>query len=1653
MWRWLVTAIIFICLIAVGIILEKPRGNLVGNVQLQSSTSKVFGTPIYTVDNIRKANARVVAYGQVTRASYVNSKGEFKITGLPVGNYTLSVKANGYETETKWGLEVKEAQDTKVQAVSLKYLTPSISVASDSRVFTTEEDPYLWFTSSAIENLDINLYSFDPMEVFGSPDIKKSDYGSFLLGNYYYGSADFVKLIIKSKEPMKTWNKKVVYDGSDYGRTPLKISEKLPQGSYIITVSGKGQMDGVTRDDAYWFTVSDLGIIVKQDANKVFLRAVNLKTLKSEPNVKVNIYNRYNEFNLLGSLTTNKQGLGEYVFSGENKKHDQSLFIVGQKENALAVNGSYGWYYDNDRYKMYFYTDRPVYRPDQTVYFKGILREEEHGELKNVAGQTLKITIMNPDDEPVKKFTLKTDRYGTYNAYVDMPKNAMLGSYTVHTELNSSDFYNYFELAEYRKPEYKVDVIPGSEMVIGGDKATATVKANYFFGYPVTNAKVKYTVYSSSNYALKWKLISRPEYYSFYDDWDEDENFYYGGYDYGNSSGDIIAEGYATTDENGEAKITFKTKTFKSDSDDYYGYDEYVAKTYKVEAEVTDISRKTAVGSGSFDVVSGEYALFIDSEYSVYTEDQDIKVDVESISYDKKPVSAEVNIELQGWDWDKDEWKYVNPKVVSKAKVQTEKDGKTTAILNIPKSIPTKIYRIVATSKDKKGHSISATSTVWVSNFRYPGYKSEVKPGLEVTLDKKVYQPGDTAKAMLVSPVKDVEAMVCLEGSELYNCQLVEIKDNTQLVEIPIKNMYVPNAYVSVIMVGPRKQYLSQTKLIKVSPDNNFLNISIQPDKTKYKPQDKVTYDIKVTDAEGKPVESELSLAVVDESIFSVREDYTPDIKKFFYNKRSNSVNTTYSFYKSYSAGADKMMPRVRKDFKDTAFWKADIVTDKNGRAKVSFTLPDNLTTWRATVRGVTEDTKVGSAIEKILVTKDIIVRIALPRFYTVGDQAILATIVHNYTDKDQTLRLELAIPSNFKVNGIKGKPVINVTIPPQDKVRQDWNVEARASGTVKVQASAYDPKNYELEGDAVEHTLEILPFGISKSEVTSGKVVEVEDMQSINHKITEKIVPGSLKWVVRVSPSNASMLLGSLDYLIQYPYGCTEQTMSRFMPSIVVANISRDLGIPLSRSAKAKLPEVVAESLELLYKNQHSDGGWGWWEYDESLPYMTTYVLHGLKYAVDSGYKIDQDRIKNALVWVEKHLASDDAKKISTNAVSKDSPLYYRESLTDLAYVCYVYALYGKRNDTILKNLYQIRDKLPNQGLAYLALAYAELDDSVRANKLIDTATSRVDITLPAIGFGMTKDLLERFGISLDSLYSYNDVEVTAIVMRAMMKVRPDDPLIEKMLPLMLEKRHGNYWYNTKTTAAVILTLSEYVKATAMSEDIDYTVVLKINNKELKTLHFTRSNVFSQESAIEIPAELIGQDNTVTIEKAGPGNMYYSSVFNYYQLYKPDEIISAKSDSDVVVTKEFYRLKAKTDADGNIVYDRELLKGPVQAGEVLLVKLVVDNTEFGQYMIAEDPKASGMEVVSDDPSSKLGSSFEDGDGDYWWNYWWTHQTDKDTHMAFFMTYLPKGKHEFYYLARPELPGEYLIRPTLVDGMYSSITSGSSTSFKLKVEE
>ncbi|MDP2363036.1 MAG: alpha-2-macroglobulin family protein, partial [Ignavibacteria bacterium] len=309
----------------------------------------------------------------------------------------------------------------------------------------------------------------------------------------------------------------------------------------------------------------------------------------------------------------------------------------------------------------------------------------------------------------------------------------------------------------------------------------------------------------------------------------------------------------------------------------------------------------------------------------------------------------------------------------------------------------------------------------------------------------------------------------------------------------------------------------------------------------------------------------------------------------------------------------------VRTNFVDALIWKAHVVTDENGKAKVEFKIPDNLTTWRTTVRGITKQTDVGQKVNKFISRKDLLVRMETPRFFRQDDEVVISTIVHNYLSSAKTTKIEFnsdklkLLGSKINSKGFESakftsKKTYEIEIPANSELRIDWKIKVDyPTGVATLKASALTNE----ESDAMEVKVQIVPNGVKIIDPLVADYSDDKVNENLEFSIPNDVDLRSASFSFTLNPSLAGTILKSLDDLAGYPYGCVEQTMSRFLPTIIVANTFKEINAPLKSQTIEELPKYVDAGLKRLYDHQHSDGGWGWWTNDQTHPYMTAYVIY----------------------------------------------------------------------------------------------------------------------------------------------------------------------------------------------------------------------------------------------------------------------------------------------------------------------------------------------------------------------------------------------------------------------------------------------------------
>ena len=1538
-------------LLMLAIAQEPPVGSIKGKAVAMES-----GNPL-------KASVNLTYYagGQGEEKHYsTESKpdGTFSFIRIPAGEYKLEINSKAHAMKPV-NISVQESKTQTITA-ELPPVAPYVDLYVHQHIFTPDEKPQV--TCSGFVNseaLDLRLYKVD-INAFLTTSSGSMER---LLGirSYYGNEGTSANVNLDANPALKRTDSMLVtintrdLEGVFTQRIDLPL---LAPGLYVASVKA----DNVQR--LGWLMVTSIGLVTKTAGTDTLAYTVDLKTGAPISGADVTAYVGRKP---VASGTTGSDGTLSLALPKDIQGENEET-LVARKGDSVAFVSSYFDRSSGPRSLVYSYTDRPVYRPGQTVHFKGIVRAPTQSGYTVPASKPVTVEVRDPRDTLIYRATKRTDRFGSYWGGFDLNPETSTGYYSITTAIEGEKPGEpaSFQVTAYRKPEFSVKVDFAKKRYIRGDTVRATVSAQYYFGAPVANAKVDY-------------FIRRSPYWLFMGDQDmEDMQGYddYGGY------GEIVKEGQVTTDENGNAVIECPADWSQPKGQEDYDSDQQ----FSIEATVADKSNRYATGSGSVLATRGEFAIDMSPDKYVVQPGEKVNVTVRAMDYDKHPVKRQaVSITVGRMEWNGSEYKLEK---LQEARATTDDSGQATIPVTISK--PGDI-RVHVSARDGRGNQITGMTYVWSYSEAYDYGEYGSYPDLQIVTDKKTYSPGDTAKVLINVKNPGATALVTIEGSRIYDRRTVLLKGKSTLVEMPITSEYRPNFYVSVCFVK-NKEFASQEARAKVSLGDAALNIKVTPNKAKYKPDETAIYKIKATDSNGRPARAELSMGLVDEAIYAIAEDGTTPIQDYFYARRPNDVNTHFSFPQIYLSDPDKagapmaQKPRmsdirVRKRFLDTAYWNPAIVTDSRGEATVSVHLPDNLTSWRATVRGITMGTACGQTTNNVIARQDFMVRLEMPRFLVQTDTATITAAIHNYTGRNQNVDVQIQAPG-LKLDGGTTR---RVRVADGQIARLDWKITAPTVGDqiITVRASG------DNAGDAVQAVLPVHPYGVERLAMTAGSITGSSTARETITVRSDSVV-GATRLKVRLAPSLASTMLGSLEYLAMYPWGCTEQTTSSFLPDVILSRSLKSLSVR-NPDLERRLPDMVQKGLFRLYRFQLEGGGWGWYEYGEADPWMTAYVCYGLIQARDAGFPVNSEILNKGL--------------------SKLAELVSQEDLTldTKVYGYYVLALAGRPvNESLLRLM-----KSPYPSSEFMAVLTLALEKTGQTEQAATTLRWLFDNAVVEPG------TIHWTG---PDPWMSDDVEATTFGLQAVLGANPADPRAMQIVRWLMQRRQGNYWYSTRDTAMVLYAMSEYFK-TSNELEPDFTATVLVNGKPVGGKRFTKASIFDVEYEITVAnRDLRKGRNSLEIRKSGPGNLYYTTELSQY--VTGDLTPMTVTGSGLSITREYFHPSSK-------YYESpsdDLLGSPVtgcRTNDVVLVRLTINAAREVRHALVEDSIPAGCEII------------DKGDvGPYDWNFWWSGQDVLDDKIAFYLDTVPVGKHVITYQMRAGFLGDYHALPAQIFAMY-----------------
>jgi alpha-2-macroglobulin len=1060
----------------------------------------------------------------------------------PETTYTLTIDA---DIQDIWGDRLGEIFTTT-------FLTPpappSLSVFSG---YTSYD---LLFVPASQSELVLQATNISTVSFEISP-ISVSDLSTLLHPDNY----NYRQMFLPETRDVTTHTLNLAGNRNEVVTLPLSYQgESLKPGIYYLGI----QTPDITeieyqRNQKFYLLVSENNLAMKIAPDQAFVWATRLDDQTPLVDVPVSIYNTEGE--LLTKGRTDADGLFSDNFTRADEPYSSYYALVGEPgENEFTFSIS-TWQDGSFLYEQginqdtlpplldaYVYTDRPIYRPGDTIHFKTVLFSRDNGlpMMPDVDAVSISIQVdpgMSGRPTTLYSETLTLSQFGTASGSVQLSDDAPTGYYWIDVSIEEEIIKAlYFDVAAYRKPD--IDLTVGFEQaeLLAGEDITAEAQADYFFGLPAADQTFSWTLYRKDvDFQLPgyrvgplddfWRGPFIPEY---------------------SPLGTSVAYGEGSTGDDGHMSLSVS-------ADELVLEEEQKGHLQSYSLEITVMDQSGFPVSFRDSLLMHPEIFYIGLQPDAYFGNAGSLVNFSILTVDwaKEPI-GQIPIEatFESINWKVEEtgnpetpYRYVAETVfIGGSSPRTDRDGQARVSFTPPEP---GTYQLTVASGDAVTEVL-----IWVSGEGAAIWPNQMQNWIDLTADFTNYQPGQIAQVFIPNPfVGTAKALVTVERGRIMSNEVLEISGSGTIISIPITAESVPNIYVSAVMVGKdannRPDYRQGTLNLPVLPVSKALNIQLDLEPTLTEPGKMVTLNMKITDQGGRPIQGEFSIAVVDKALLALVPPNSLSILEALYGEVPLSVQTSLSLYTyakqralqalevgGLGGGSDRMAEAgIREDFPDTAFWQANVITGADGTAQLTFPLPDSLTTWVVEARGLTDEHLVGQAQAEVQTQKPLMIRPVTPRFLVDGDRVELAAVVHNNTGNELEVDVSLTA-AGFTLDD--ATPTQRVTIVSGRSQRVTWwglveSVEAvdlvfRAVAGTLTDASA------PIWGD-LQVKRYVMPYTFS----SVGQLTEAgERLELVSLPLSTDPSSGALSLVL--NPSLLVTLVDGLEALETIPYNDT---------------------------------------------------------------------------------------------------------------------------------------------------------------------------------------------------------------------------------------------------------------------------------------------------------------------------------------------------------------------------------------------------------------------------------------------------------------------------------------------------------------------------------
>ena len=1284
----------------------------------------------------------------------------------------------------------------------------------------------------------------------------------------------------------------------------------------------------------------------------------------------------------------------------------------------------------------HIFTERPVYRPEEPVHIKGYVRRRERGTLA-IENFEAFVVVDGPGNRHWRYPVTMTPAGSFYRLFSE--KKLATGTYSAHLENRKREAFGSvsFRMEAYRIPQFEVQ-LHGPDRTPLDREFKTTLTATYYAGGRVANRPVSWRV---TQFPYTWTPKAREGFvYSSDGRFSRTEKF----------ESTPRLEKQATTDAEGSAVLALNPAIEPTAQ----------PRSYVVEATVTGADDQTVTATRSVlalpPFVLGlkaprflEHAAAIDAEALVAGPDGEL---VAGQDVTVRLLARQWHSHLRAADFSEGTARYVTDVVDEKVSEQKIRSGNEPTRLSLP--LPRSgVYIVEIEARDRLGRAQTVAIDLYAGGAEPVAWEKPVTRVFTAEPDREAYDPGATAAILLKSPFQRAQALAIVEAPEGNEYRWVAVEGGVATFPVRIRGTYVPRLPVHFLLLRGRipgaiaagtrvdlgkPATFAATAWINVRPVDNRVEVKLAaPEKAR--PGQKIDVSIRLSDPKGAPLSGEVTLWLVDQAVLALgkeqRLDPVPDFisavrSRLTLRDTRELVFGALAFAENPGgeergkASAASLLDRatVRKNFQTVPYYNPAIAVGPDGAATVPVALPDNLTNFKIRAKAASGAERFGSAAGEIAVRLPVIAQPALPRFVRPGDRLVVSAIGRVVEGAGGPGSGEI------RTEGLKilDEPRRAIAWAPGKPERLDFRAEVPNPPFNAEGQLAYDHATVrvavERDSDRAADAFEVsLPIRDDRDRVTRQVLATLAPGKPLAlPPVSEPARPGTVRRSILVSsePGIVSMA-GGLDFLLGYPYGCTEQRISAARSEVALKAFR---GLLHARAGPDDLDRRVRETIEWIAGATDSSGLVGFWPGDPGTVSLTAWSLQFLTEAKRAGFVVDGKLEETLERTLDQALRSDYSRFVDGEAWS------------ERAWALAALAGAGKSNPAYAAELARKARNLDLETAAQVLKAFTVSEPSSPA---IEELSSRL---WDGLVFRLFQGKETYGGLqenpARNPLILPSETRTVAEVTRALAAARSANPRIGLLVDALVTLGRGDGWGTTNANAAALLALSERLKPSGAGATAGSVRIVLGGD--------TREVAVSAQSPVGYVASDTPADGTV---EAASGSTLVVRAETSFVPQADGSRVAAEAQG-FVVRRELLRVRS-----GGAPPDRIDLPEPGTAvalavGDVVEEHVQIVNPADRHFVAVSAPLAAGEEPLNPKlatappeaaPAGKL--TRPPSYAEY-----------LDDRVSFYYDSLPKGTYDFYFRTRATVAGSFTQPAARAEMMYDGSVRGNSPGARIEIE-